>query len=89
MLYLKKKKNTWRNHYLHLCTKILHDMIYSAGDIEFDKLKLVIMGHFLTFFPTPPKNQNIWNFEKMKKLAGDIIILRKCTKNHDHMRYGS
>ena len=63
-------------------------MIYSSWDIECDKLKLIIMGHFLPFSPTPPKNQKIWNFEKMKNLL-DIIILRKCTKNHNHMRYGS
>ena len=25
----------------------------------------------------------------MKKIAGDMIILHKCTKNHNHMRYGS
>ena len=31
------------------------------------------------------KNQN---FEKMKKIAGDIILY-KFTKNHNHMRYGS
>ena len=29
-----------------------------------------------------PKNQN---FEKMKKMRGDIFILHKCIKNHDHM----
>ena len=23
--------------------------------------------------------------EKMKKTCGDIIILKKCTQNHDHM----
>ena len=33
-----------------------------------------------------PKNQN---FEKMKKTSGDIVILLKCTKNHDHMLYCS
>ena len=25
----------------------------------------------------------------MKKIAGDIIILQKCNKNHNHMRYSS
>ena len=35
---------------------------------------------------TCPKNKN---FKKMKKLPGDIIILHKCTKNHDHMLYCS
>ena len=42
--------------------------------------------HFGPFFallsPNNPKNQN---FEKLKKTPGDIIILHKCSKNHDHM----
>ena len=43
----------------------------------------VLLGHFLTFYPTNnPKNLN---FEKMKKKPGDIIILNMCTKNYDHM----
>ena len=25
----------------------------------------------------------------MKKMPGDIIILHMCTKNYDHMMYGS
>ena len=33
-----------------------------------------------------PKNQT---FEKMKKFAGDIILLHMCTKHHNHMRYSS
>ena len=28
-------------------------------------------------------------FWKMKKFAGDIIILHMCIKNHNHMMYGS
>ena len=35
----------------------------------------VILGHFLPFYPT--------------KMPGDIIILHKCTRNHDHMLYCS
>ena len=42
---------------------------------------------FCTFYLTnSPKNQN---FEKLKKTPGDIIILHKCAKNHDHMLYCS
>ena len=63
-------------------------MIYSSWDIVCDRLKLVIMGHFLPFYP-PPKNPNNQNFEKMKKIAGDTIILHKVTKNPNHMRYSS
>ena len=45
------------------------------------------MGHFLPFYPpNSPKNQN---FEKMKKMPGDIIILHMCTKNYDQMINGS
>ena len=48
-------------------------------------------GPFLPFYtppPSPPKNPENQNFEKMKKIPGDII-LHKCTKNHDHMLYCS
>ena len=82
MLHLlkKTKKNTWRYHYFTT-------MIYSSWDIEHDGLKLVILGHFLPFYsPKHPKKQN---FEKMKKIAGDIIILLVRTKNQNHMMHGS
>ena len=56
----KRKKNTWRYLFfffqkrkkpgdiiiLHLCIKYYDDMIYSSWDIECDRLKLVIVGHF-------------------------------------------
>ena len=45
------------------------------------------MSHFLPLY-VPPKNPKNQNFEKMEKIAGDIIILHKCNKNHSHMRYG-
>ena len=60
--------------------KHLDDMIYSSWDIEYDRLKLVIMEFFLPFYPLAQ------NF--VKNIAGDII-LHLCTKNHNHMRYGS
>ena len=42
----------------------------------------VNLDHFLSFYsPNNPKNQN---FEKMKQRPGYIIILEKCTKNHNH-----
>ena len=43
----------------------------------------IIMGHFLPFHPTNPKNQN---FEKMKKTL-EILLKNHCTKNNDHMLY--
>ena len=31
---------------LYMCANYLHDMIYSSGNIGYDRLKLIIMGHF-------------------------------------------
>ena len=50
-------------------------------------MKLVILGHFFALLP--PKNLKNQNSEKMNKNAGDTIILHTCTKNHNHMMYGS
>ena len=44
---------------------------------------------FALLISPPPKNLKNQNFEKMKKIDGDIIILHLGTKNHNHMRYGS
>ena len=56
-----------------------------------DRIFFVILDIFCPFPPPPPspnipKNQN---FEKLKKTPGDIIILHKCAKKHDHMLYCS
>ena len=61
-------------------------MVFS--DIECNRQNFfVILDRFLPFYTTNNlKNQN---FEKLKKAPGDIIILHKCTKNHDHMLYCS
>ena len=50
----------------------------------------VIILHYELFFalwdPNRPKNEN---FEKMKKMPGDIILLHMCGKNYDQMMYRS
>ena len=46
--------------------------------------------HFGLFFALlPPNNPKNQNFEKMKKTAGDIIILQMRTLNDNHMMYGT
>ena len=66
----------WKSYYVWF-------LRYGARRTEF----FVILDHFLPFYPpNNPKNQN---FEKMKKMSGDIIILHTCTKNYDQMMYGS
>ena len=52
-----------------------------------DVIVIFILDYtFLFYPPNSPKNEN---FKKMKTTPGDIIILYKCTKNHDHMLYCS
>ena len=43
----------------------------------------VILDRFLPFYP--PNIPKYQNFEKLKKTTGGIIVLHKCTENHDHM----
>ena len=46
---------------------------------------MVITGYFFAILhPLPHKKLKNQNFEKMKKISGDIIILHMCTKNHNH-----
>ena len=59
----------------HTCTKNLNDMIYSSWDIKRNKLKLVILGHFLLLYPT--KNQKIKILKKWKKML-EILSFYIC-----------
>ena len=77
-IILKTKKNTCRYHYQNL-----NDMIYSSWHIEQNILQLVILGHFLPFHPLKTPKIKIL---KMKKFAGDIIILHVYQKSQS---YGS
>ena len=79
----RKKKNTCRYHYQNL-----NDIIYSSWDIEQNILKLVILGHFLPFYPlkTPKikilKNEKIcWRYHHFthvyqKSQSYDVWFLR-------------
>ena len=67
-------------------TQVSHK--WQSYDIWFLRYQLqqtdffVILGHFLPFYPpNSPKNGNI---KKMNKIPGDIIILHKSTKIHNH-----
>ena len=86
-LTVKKKKKNARDIILHKCNINHNHMIYGSWDIKCNRqIFFVILGHILTFYPpNSPKNENI----KKMKTPGDIIILHKCTKTHDHMLYCS
>ena len=80
------KKMPWDIILLHMCT-INEDHIwflkYKAQQTEF----FVILGHFLPFHPPgDPENQN---FDILKNLPWDIIILHMGTLNDNHMMHGS
>ena len=55
-------------------------MTYSSWDIECDRQKLVIMGHFLSFNASPPENPKNQNFEKNENKLLEISSSYK--KNH-------
>ena len=86
----KKTKNTWRHHHF---TQVYHKwqlyhawfMRYEAQQTKFFVTFCQFFSHFLPYNPTNnPKKQIL---KKWKKASGDIIILHKWTKNHDHMLY--
>ena len=63
-------------------------MMYGSWDIKWRGLSFfIIFDYFLSF--DPPNSHKNQDFEKIKKPAGDIIILHLCTTNDDHMMYGS
>ena len=79
----KNEKNTWiYYHFTHLYHK------WQSYDVWFLKYGVwqteyfVNLDHFLPFYPL-----KIWKIKilkKWKKKPQDIIILHKCTTNHDH-----
>ena len=84
---LKKWKKTWRYHHFTLCTKNEDHMMYGSWDMERDRQNfLSFWAICCPFTPLTTKKSKFWKNEK--KLE-DIIILDLCTKNEDHMMYGS
>ena len=62
-------------------------MIYSSWDIECERLKLVIMGRFLPFYPTLKTRKS--QFWKNEKSCWRYHHFTHMYQNHNHMRYGS
>ena len=87
-----KKDLTWRyRHFTLACHKWWsYDVWFLRYGTRWTEF-FVILDHFLPFYPPtpPPNNLNNQNFEIMKKVLGDMIILHKFTKNHDLMLYCS
>ena len=79
--FWKNQKNTRR--YYHF-TNVYHK--WKSYDIGFFRYGLQQITFFALLPPNNLKNQNL---KKVKKTTGDIIILHKFTRNHDHMIYRS
>ena len=73
---------------LHTCTININHMINGSRNMERDGQNFLSFWTVFCLF-TPPNNSKNQNFETMKKISGDIIILHMCTKNDNHMMHGS
>ena len=88
---LKKKWNKCLEilcFYTYMCNISEDHIIYGSWNIRRDRQKILSFWTILFTF-TPLNTKKIKSFEKMKKTLGDIIILHKCTKSHDHMLHCS
>ena len=84
----KMKKTPEDNIILHLHTTNDDYTMYSSWDMEGNRQNFfVILDYFLPFYPS--NNRENQNFEKMKNIPIDIIILHVCTINENHMMQGS
>ena len=86
---LKKwKKHLEYYHLLYLCT--INGKSYDPWFLRYEPWQTEFFCHFGPFFALiPTNNLKIQNFGKLIKAPGSIIILHKCTKNHDHVLYCS
>ena len=72
---------------LHKCTKNHDHLLYCSWDMACGGCNFFHFGAFSDLLPpNSPKNSKLKN---MKETSGDNIILHVCTKNYDHMMYGS
>ena len=63
-------------------------MMYGSWDMKCNRQNFLwFWTIFLPFYP--PNNTKNQNFERVKQMPGDIIILDMCTINDNHMMYRS
>ena len=89
-----KTSRKWRKHprdiiILHKCTINCDYMLYCSGDMVRDGCNCYF-SFWVAFCFYPSNSPKISKkMKKKKKMTGDIIILHKCTKTHNHMLYCS
>ena len=86
-IWKKCKKTPGDIILLHMCTINQDHMMYGSYDMKFNRQNFFcLLGQFFVLLlPNTLKNENT----KKEKNPGNIIILHKCTKNHDHPLYCS
>ena len=80
----KLLKRTNKKHNFNIYNDVYLKKKKKKKHLEISKLYIifVILGHFLPFHP--PNNLENQNFDKMKKVPEDVIILHMCTRNLNH-----
>ena len=73
---------------LHSCTINDNHMMYGPWDIEHNEQNFLSFWSIFYCF-TPLTTQKIKILKNWNGKSRDIIILHKCSKNHDHMLYFS
>ena len=84
----KNEKNSRRYH-LYMSIINENHMMYDSWDMECDRQNFFSFWTIFCSFTSPLNNPKSQNFEKMKHIPRDIIILHKCTINDNHVIYGS
>ena len=69
---------------LHMCTINDNHMMYGSWDMKCDRQNFLSFWTISCLF-TPITTKKIKILENWQKTSWDIIILHKCTKNHDYM----
>ena len=86
--FQKMKKTSGDIIILNLCNKKQNQMMYAYSDMECGRHNfLSFQAIFFSFSPLLTPKIKIW--KKCKKTPGDIILLHMCTKDQDHIMYGS
>ena len=80
----KNFKKKWSKHQRLLKKNIPKIMICFTVLEVWHLTDVILIFHFGLFLPfSPPQQPKKWKFHKNEKTPVDIIILHKCSKNHD------
>ena len=90
-IFKKNEKNAWRYyHFTQVYQKSWsYAMLYCSWGMTRDGLLFFILSYFFCPFTLLPLTVRKIKKKNVRKKPGHVIILHKCTKNHDRMLYCS